>query len=152
MRLCLQNYRIGRGLTEGWRLTSWVVATILFVAGCALKPPEMGGILAGAPVLRGTGEWDDVHAAVLVGAEKSECAIVKVYEPSPDVRLFRLETVRSETAWLEVSRISEGEGGAEVRMQARIGRFGDVERERALMARIAERLRRLAGVDYRPVP
>lgn len=147
MRSCLYDYR------PMWIRLLFTIACggLLAVAGCASEPPEVGGILAGAPVAEGTGNWNDIHAAVLVAAEKSDSAIVKVYEPAPDRRLFRLQTVRSEIVWLEVTRVDAPDGVAEVRMRARIGRFGDVERERALMRRVAERLKRLEGVGYRPV-
>lgn len=133
-------------------LPTLACACLLAASGCASEPPDLGSFLAGAPTLRGTGDWNDIHAAVLLAAEQSDSAIAKVYEPAPDVRLFRLATVRAETSWLKVTRLEPVDGVSEVRMQARIGRFGDPPRERALMERVARRLKILAGVNYRPIP
>jgi hypothetical protein len=69
-----------------------------------------------------------------------------VTEVAPDRRLFELRSVRGESVWLETFRAGDGA----IEMRCRFGLFGDEERERALLRAVADRLRRLRGVDYRP--
>ncbi len=102
-----------------------------------------------------TGDWNDIDAAVLVGASRAEMAIVEAKgKPESDRREYVLTTARDEPALLVVvrERAVESGGVVRVRLEATVGRFGDSARERTLMEAVAARLKELAGVDYAPLP
>lgn len=97
----------------------------------------------------GDGDWDDIDAAVDVGMSAAEVARVDA-RTSPDgqTRTYELRTITDEPAWLVARR----EEGGRIGLGARVGRFGDPEREAKLIRGVAERLKALYGVDWAPVP
>lgn len=96
----------------------------------------------------GEGDWDDIDAAVDVGMSAAEVARVDA-RTSPDgrTRTYELRTSTDEPAWLIARREEDGRVG----LGARVGRFGDPEREQKLVRGVAERLKSLHGVDWAPV-
>lgn len=96
-------------------------------------------------------DWADVEAAVLVGASAAEMAVLGD-EAGEGERAFRLLTIRDESAELRARTAApESERPVPIELSARVGHFGDPERERVLLEAVARRLRDLAGVDYRPL-
>ncbi len=112
-------------------------------------------------------DWNDVDAAVLHGVQISEMGIVETLPAEADRRVFRLRTIGDEPAVLIVSRstgaratrgvegvgATTGLGGPEgIKLEARVGRFGNREKEQRLVNAVRARLGRLSGVDYAPLP
>ncbi len=96
----------------------------------------------------GDGDWDDIDAAVDAGMSAAEVARVDA-STSPDgrTRTYELRASTDEPAWLVARREEDGRVG----LGARVGRFGDPEREQKLVRGVAERLKTLHGVDWAPV-
>lgn len=94
-----------------------------------------------------TGDWDDVEAAVIIGAEQAEMALISTEAGEPGRLAFDLVTVGGEPVVLTALR---GDGSAIV-LQSRAGRFGDHDKERRLMSAVAARLRALHGREFAPV-
>mgnify|MGYP001493823331 CR=1 FL=1 len=144
-----------------------VLGLAALTGGCA-GPSTGDGLLA----TRGEtamviADWNDVDAAVEHGALTSEMAIVERLPPEPDRRVFRLRTIGDEPAVLIVTRATAprsdrgvdgvgsttGVGGPEgMKLEARVGRFGDRAKEERLVNAVRARLGRLPGVDYAPLP
>lgn len=121
-------------------------AGALGLASCASEsasPPAAIGLSK-----LGDGDWDDIDAAVDVGMSAAEVARVDA-RTSPDgrTRTYELRTSTDEPAWLIARREEDGRVG----LGARVGRFGDPEREQKLVRGVAERLKSLHGVDWAPV-
>ena len=95
-------------------------------------------------------DWDDLDSAVLVGVGAAETAVLEWPEVSDNPRVYRLTTIHDEPGALTASG-SPGPGPSEVRLEARLGRFGDAERERLLLGAIRRRLLQLAGVGAAPI-
>lgn len=125
--------------------------------GCSEPAPPSGpgsGYLGTLSTSGTAGDWNDIDAAVLVGASVAEMAVVEAKgAPESDRREYVLTTVREEPALLVVVKERGGESGgvARVRLEATVGRYGERARERALMDAVASRLKDLAGVDYAPL-
>ena len=96
----------------------------------------------------GDGDWDDIDAAVDVGMSAAEVARVDgTTSPDGQTRTYELRTITDEPVWL----IARREEGGRVGLGARVGHFGDPEREAKLVHGVAERLKSLYGVDWAPV-
>lgn len=97
------------------------------------------------------GDWDDVAPAVRVGA--SECQMAVVSASAPDakgVQEFTLVTLSDEPATVRTEAIGDTDPRP-VRVWARVGTFGDVARERALLREVERRLTQLRGRDWAPL-
>jgi hypothetical protein len=112
----------------------------------------------------------DLDAAVswAIGQRDVHMAVLEVIEPRESVRVYALTTADDRPAWLRFTREDgaamgdavgraggaeeagalEGTGGmgrgVGLRVDARVGRFGDAGREVALLRAVTERLRALA--------
>lgn len=95
------------------------------------------------------GDWDDVEVAVRYGLARSELSLLSVTD-APLSKEFRLRSSRDEPASLSASREAPGPDPVPIRMEARVGRFGDPAREHALLHRVNRRLGQLRGVDIAP--
>jgi hypothetical protein len=122
-----------------------VFAILLGLPACAADDAMPPTPLAISSVA--TGDWDDVDAAVDAGVSAAEVAKVDV-RSSPDLstRTYQLRTITDEPAWL----IAQRAGTGRVSLGARVGRFGDPERESRLLRAVSERLNALYGVDWAP--
>ncbi len=121
-------------------------AGALGLASCASESASPPAAIALSKL--GDGDWDDIDAAVDVGMSAAEVARVDA-RTSPDgrTRTYELRTSTDEPAWLIARREEDGRVG----LGARVGRFGDPEREQKLVRGVAERLKSLHGVDWAPV-
>jgi hypothetical protein len=121
-------------------------AGALGLASCASESASPPAAIALSKL--GEGDWDDIDAAVDVGMSAAEVARVDA-RTSPDgrTRTYELRTSTDEPAWLIARREEDGRVG----LGARVGRFGDPEREQKLVRGVAERLKSLHGVDWAPV-
>lgn len=147
--------------TSKFRRAVGAAVLMLLCAGCASDGG--GGVLLGEPERAlTTGDWNDVDAAVIAAVSKKgvEMAIVTAHDPDPDTRVYDLTTVGDEPARLVVRRkmaepapgARPGRGAPEaMELEARVGRFGDREREKALIAAVRTRLGDLSGVDFAPL-
>jgi hypothetical protein len=141
-------------------LCTGVVVAACVIGGCASieQPVDATGATgavampAGGSGRRVVADWDDVHPAVSLMAQQVEMAML---DWSPGHRgvaaareqRFELLTVGDEPAELVARR----EDGGVIELSARVGRFGDARRERALVEVVARRLEDLAGVEVRPL-
>lgn len=92
------------------------------------------------------GDWDDAEAAAIVAAGQNELAILMVAPEGDATLVVDLTTVQDEPVRLTARHAEPGM----IEMEARVSRFGDPGRERALLRSMAKRLRDLAGRDWAP--
>lgn len=97
-------------------------------------------------------DWDDADASVKVALGQVGIASVGV-DRSPQRLDYRLRTPRDEPGSLTLERVDPTDtvDPVEIRVTSSIGRFGDPERERELIERVAARLDQLRGVEVAPV-
>ncbi len=123
-----------------------VCTIVLGLSACAADdatPPSPMAISSVA-----TGDWDDIDAAVDAGVSAAEVAKVDVRSSADSLtRTYQLRTITDEPAWL----IAQRTGVGRVSLGARVGRFGDPQREAGLLRAVAERLNALYGVDWAPL-
>ncbi len=111
-----------------------------------------------ASVLQATGDWNDVEASVLAGADKAETVVRSFVPAAPDsdVRCFDLVTVRDQSGLLCVRRVSDGQGpdheSAMLRFECEIGKGSsrDIATERWVLDEVVRRLSQLRGVEFAP--
>lgn len=99
------------------------------------------------------GEWGDLDAAVRFAASRHQMAVVSITDEGSDRREYELQTIREEDVIVVITTrgrpAADPRDSVDVRIWAAIGRFGDPEREQALVTTIRDRLQDLVGVDYR---
>lgn len=138
-----------------WRLASSLLIATVVLGGCA---SDDGPLLLGAGERESAvGDWDKVDASVAVGVSKVEMAVVSQRDSAPNERVYELVTSTDEPARLTVRR-TDGAGAAArasgpqvIDLFAQVGRFGNAEREKALIRAVRARLGDLAGVDFAPI-
>jgi hypothetical protein len=138
----------------------------LFLAGCAAPslPSVQNGASSWAAFLADgsreelPADWDDIDAAVMIGASRSEMAVVAANRgPTPGAagdpceRIFKLKTIRDEPAWLRVTR-SGDQRSPHIVMHAKVGRSGDEQREKEFLRHVSARLEELHGRATAPLP
>jgi hypothetical protein len=105
----------------------------------------------GPPIREVTADWADADAAVEVAAKKVEMGLERSEDVGPGRRYY-LRTEGDEPVELDIHPAPGSESDPRpLRIEARVGRFGNAQREGQLAAAVARRLRQLAGVDYAPV-
>jgi len=96
---------------------------------------------------RPAGPLRDVDPAVRFAASFNEMAVLEVTRPEPTRIVYRLMTARDEPATLTLGLPDpigdDPLGPGEMEMEARIGRFGDEQRERAFLRDLRERMEQL---------
>jgi len=95
-------------------------------------------------------DWNDVDAAVEVGVPRAEMAVIFDETPSPDERVFSVKDIADERGTLRIWRTS-GDATPEIKLEARVGLFGEPEKERKLLECVCARLEELKGVEWAPV-
>lgn len=128
-----------------------VLAGVVALTGC--QTGGGGGFGAASPSNAiAIGDWDDVEAAVLVGAPKAEAVILDSTLEGNEY-IFRLKTVRDEPGRLVARRdaATAGQDPGPIHLSATIGLFGNPEAERRLLRAVRDRLEALAGVSYRAI-
>lgn len=124
-------------------------------------------------------DWNDIDAAVAAGASRVEMAVVSANEGPTRAgapgdtreRIFTLKTIRDEPAWVTITkaasapasadpspledasatRVAGSDGAEALLLRAKVGRFGDRQRETALLQSISRRLTQLKGRDSAPL-
>lgn len=136
-------------------MSVWVLAPTLVgacLSGCSSSPSpastEPNPFVGPATTGPASGDWDDARAAAAAAVPAVELAIVHVEEPTPDRLIFELLSARDEPGELVIERRP---GSGELDVRARVGRFGDPRRERALVEAVRRRLGQLRGVDVAPL-
>ncbi len=153
---------IGGGVGRGRiALALTVYASLVFFRGCAAGPADTRGLLPSASQARINGDWDDIDAAIDVGATEAEMAVLSADLPTGGRRIIRLKTVQDQPVILVIDRAGDpqgaagaGPGGAsegEITMRCTVGRFGDPAREARLLKALSHRLKALWKVQTRPL-
>lgn len=93
------------------------------------------------------GDWNDAEAAAIVAAGQNELAILMVAPQGDAMLVVDMTTVGDDPVRLTARRADPDT----IELEARVGRFGDPVRERALLQSVAKRLRDLSGRDWAPV-
>lgn len=96
-------------------------------------------------------DWDDVDAAAVVAASKTESVVLGALELAPGLRQIDLLSIRDEPIRLEARRGEAVSGGVRIELSCLVGRLGDSEFQGRFLDAMAERLGDLRGVDYRKV-
>jgi hypothetical protein len=110
----------------------------LFNPGAPLESPACAVV---------AGDWDDVEAAVIAAASRAEVALTKTDRTAPDRFEFSFATLGGGPATMSAALRVDGL----IRLEARIGRLGEPQQERRLIAATAARLRELKGKTYAPI-
>lgn len=123
----------------------WVLfgSSLLVTVGCA-SSTRSGGVLAedGASG-RVACPARDLDPAVRFAAPRIDMVVESISVDAHGDRRYELLTVRGEPALVEVRSDdwpADDRDAASVRIEARVGRFGDTGRERALVRAIVDRL------------
>jgi hypothetical protein len=117
--------------------------------GCGGTPLAIGRGVEGSEAVV-EGDWDDLEAAVTVGAEEAEMALTKA-EVGDRLAAFAVRTIGGEAGELRAESSGSGTGAMEaIRLTARVGLFGNPKAEERLLRGIAGRLRALAGREWAP--
>jgi hypothetical protein len=102
------------------------------------------------------GEWQDLYPSALVSVDVIEAAVLGHEtgkdEDGRDWERVRVVTIDDEKGELFAERLTSTEDGAgPIRLTARIGLFGNPEREERLVRAVADRLRELKGREWAPI-
>jgi hypothetical protein len=138
-----------------------LLALALAGAGCVVdNRSRAGGEPSPGTTITVRGDWDDVRPALEHGAGRSEAAVVGF----AGLALAPAEAIDNPTRRLCAHLVTGGDEPIEVRawalstqdpgpvrLTARVGRFGDRQREEHLLACVRRRLEDLAGVDWAPI-
>lgn len=137
------------------RAAMLMAAWVCVLSGCAGDGPLLVGTAERAQLVA---DWNDIDAAVEVGAGQNEMAVVSTESPSEDERVFELRTAGAEPGRVVARRSgvmqasgAKSVGPQAIDLQAQVGRFGDSKREKRLIASIRKRLGDLTGVDWAPI-
>lgn len=151
---------------------------ILTIAPAALCMPGCGSsnAFSEAAIVEGShgeelateADWNDIDAAVIVGASAVEMAVVSGQLPrfrdskrndkedGLQERNFALKTIRDEPVILILTRSQatpEASAAPQtIVLRAKVGLFGDKETEHRLMRAVAGRLEALKGRETAPLP
>ena len=122
------------------------------------------GACGGGPAIYSDGttslamaEWKDVSPALIIALDRSQLNVVNTTRSEDGLSVtFELLGVHDEPGKLTLTRkapglAEKGEGPIPIEITATIGRFGDRDRERQLIADFRRRLGDLAGVDVAPL-
>lgn len=123
------------------------------LGGCTGVPTLPAAQMARASSERCVADWDDVDAAIDVGASKSEMAVVSWGMNADGERAYKLRTALDEPVWVCAKRVGDPkkEESALLELRARVGRFGDADREERLLRAVRKRLDELCGVATSPL-
>ncbi len=142
------NSSSARGAAVVLNLAAWLAP------GCGSTPTEGARFVGpnfGSPRTASiVADWNDVDAAVEVGVPNAEMAVLLDETPSLDERVFYVKTITDERGSLRVWRTSH-EPTTEIKMEARVGLFGEPEKEAKVLAAVCARLLELKGVEWAPV-
>jgi hypothetical protein len=132
---------------------------LLFIGGCSIPRPNVDPVQsanvvedAGQSRVDVVGDWDDVSAALAVGLGKLNLAVVDGTFDQNQLS-YTLVDVLDRPAQIRVTKLDPAPGVPEgtIRISAFFTRYRDKERERLLVAAVAQRLAELRGVDIAPV-
>ncbi|MBC7773458.1 MAG: hypothetical protein H7210_13255 [Pyrinomonadaceae bacterium] len=142
LRSCGSSVRLEAAVAVAMVMTGLVGCEGLDLSGV----PDMASFQSREALVA---DWNDVDAAVQHAASVSEMAFVGAGTNDAGQRVCELRTIREETAWIIIERSVEGDPAGEsirLTLQAKVGRFGNAEREALLLSSVRARLRKLHGV------
>lgn len=128
----------------------FVAIAALSLSGCADVPVAPDRLAAPAQANRSSGDRDDIEVSVDAALGRAHVAPVAMTRQSDGSLLWELRTPRDEPGTLQVWQTPGTEEGApvDVRIECRVGRFGDPDKERLIIDSVAQRLEQLRGRDY----
>lgn len=129
---------------------------LLLPGACAQSSESLPTLLPDASRVTSRGDANDIDAAVEVAVGRVEMSVVRTIRTSQDphvLRIYELRAANDEPAVLKVRRagITIENQPVTLELAASFGRFGNPERERALLDAVTRRLGQLAGVQVAPV-
>ncbi|MCB9846093.1 MAG: hypothetical protein H6811_08935 [Phycisphaeraceae bacterium] len=131
-------------------LEPFLIIGLLIVGGIGgCQTPGVSPPLGDASSARSLGDRSDIEAAVAAGVDKCALAIAGVRR-EPGLLTFTLLTPKGQPGVLTAS-FDESNPDIEIRLETRLGRFGNAAAERELLDRVSERLRQLRGVSVAPL-
>ncbi len=118
------------------------------LASCG-SGPTLGGVGGDEPGATGrlSAPARDLDPAVRFAASRVEMVVESISAADGGDRRYELLTLRDEPAVVEIHSDAwpdDDRAPAPIAIEARVGRFGDADRERALVRAIARRLRDLS--------
>lgn len=130
-----------------------LLALAVLAAACSAPARrETPPVLASPVSLTAHGDWNDVDAALEVALTRAQMAILSRSADGPDRITWQLLSVRDEPAQLTAARPpGRTQNPTDITLEARIGHFGDPQREEQFLKYVERRLEQLAGVDYAPL-
>lgn len=161
----MPNLVLTNRLSRGFSLTRvsnnrgpavFVLLVATLWPGCSATPP-FGPIArdqAPPTTTRVEADWDDVYAATVAAAGKTESVVLSTRTPSPNELVVELQTIRDEPVEVTarmVGRPASDGGSVPIDITCRYGLLGDAGEQRRMLDAISARLVDLRGVDYRPV-
>jgi hypothetical protein len=119
-------------------------AGILGLMSCQVAPETPTTFPVHAYRAEAPGDWEDIDAAVEIGAGQAEWVISNWWYEGAAARLYKLRNPLGTEALLRIRRTRE-DGPLEI--TATVGPFGDAAAEGRIVERVSRRLGQLHGVD-----
>lgn len=133
---------------------SIIILAVTFIGGCTIQGPkvdpvQIANVVDDAQEMRidAVGDADDLGPALGIGLGKLNLAVVDATTVN-GTTTYQLVDVLDRPAVLRVKRLDSPPNT--FRISAAFTRYRDQERERLLVAAIAQRLAELRGVDIAP--
>lgn len=102
------------------------------------------------------GDWDDLWAAGMGGGSPYGWVVLSEAERTPLSVKYEMLSVRDEPGWLLAERSTPADEfetePVEIKLSAKLRRFGDPDLEAAMLTAIAQRLRELQGDTISVLP
>lgn len=140
-------------LWTGFRALA-LAAALPGLFACASSTPAgpIGGEPAPESVAVVTADWDDLEAAAVLAASKTESVVVAVSERTTGEMVFELVSIRDEPVVVTARRPGTPRPGPEpIELTCTVGRLGDATLQARFLDAMSRRLTDLSGVDYRKV-
>jgi hypothetical protein len=136
---------------------SAAAAAALAAASCAPARPRPTALnpALGPATLTITAPWRDIVPAVQVAVRQTELTIVSIEPGDRGGVIFELQSIAAEPGRLiatPAATMPDDRTPIPIRLEARIGLFGNQERQDALLRAVMARLGQLHGREWAPVP
>lgn len=128
------------------------VGAAVALGGCAAGGAPLPSADGATGAVTVAGDWDDVDAAVEVGAAQAECAVVSSSAGAGGAqRTFEVKHISGQRLTLTVTRADTSANASRISVVAAAQLVRDAELERRLAQRVGLRLSDLAGKEFAPI-